>query len=56
MKYWFVRVTRVRNELPESPILFKFEDIQKALNFMWTLRETLFTEHVIISLLSEEDI
>ena len=52
MKYYFVRIGQVNGD----KILFKFEDIQKALNFMWTLRETAFTEHVEITLLGEENV
>lgn len=52
MKFWFVQIHQVNGDC----ILFKFESMEKALNFMWTLRENVFTEHVIISLLGEEDI
>lgn len=52
MKFYFVRV----GQLNGDKILYKFETIQKALNFMWTLREAVFTEHVEITLLNEEDI
>ena len=52
MKFYFVRVGQMNGD----KILFKFEDLKEAVNFMWSLKEVLFTEHVEITLLSEEDV
>lgn len=52
MVFYFVQI----NQINGDKTLFKFDSLQKAVNFMWTLKAALFTEHVMITLLSEEDI
>ena len=52
MKFWFVRIGQINS----SSVLFKFETIDEALDFIKITSEAVFTQHVEITLLGEEDI
>ena len=55
MKFWFVRIGQINGSI-SSITLFKFECIDEALDFIKITSKAVFTQHVEITLLGEEDI
>lgn len=52
MKFYFVRV----GQMNSAQVLFKFDCLDEAMDFIKLCSESVFTQHVEITLLDEEDI